>query len=302
MCVKPAVPQLGQLAVLAVPDGIMEWTPQHGHSHRCDVGLATRLQASGGRTGGVDALMDHQTMLSNQTCENSCSRQQRPTQVRKSHRPLLTGLRPASPRHEQAAWVERRSPAVPRGSTARTQALINHRELNGMLQAGSVVSPPGTALVASTYMRPRPTQGRNLDGADEAYPRPIDTRIRVGSTGRPAAMLGIAELSWSAGRPNSERRQFQLLPFAGISPNKTVEETMAMTDEIEGYVEEHAPELDPNEVRGFIADHAKPTSEPGTHIEWAVQQMRRHKERDEEDGPSLEIVEEEMRRRDETRG
>ncbi len=72
-------------------------------------------------------------------------------------------------------------------------------------------------------------------------------------------------------------------------------------DEVQGYVEENAPELDPNEVREFIAGNEKPTSEPGTHVEWAVKQLRRHQEPEwEEEHPSLEIVEEEMRRHDET--
>ena len=72
-------------------------------------------------------------------------------------------------------------------------------------------------------------------------------------------------------------------------------------DDVRGYVEENAPELDSDEVRGFIAQNQKPTSEPGTHVEWAVKQLRRHKEPEaKEEHPSLEIVEEEMRRHDET--
>jgi hypothetical protein len=73
-----------------------------------------------------------------------------------------------------------------------------------------------------------------------------------------------------------------------------------MSDEIDAYVDEHAPDIEPHDVRKFIAGNEKPTSEPGTHVEWAVKQLRRHKETDEdEEGPSLEIVEEEMRRHDE---
>ncbi len=72
-------------------------------------------------------------------------------------------------------------------------------------------------------------------------------------------------------------------------------------DEVRGYVEENAPELDPNEVRDFIAGNEQPTSEQGTQIEWAVKQLRHHKEPGaREERPSLEIVEEEMRRHDET--
>jgi hypothetical protein len=80
-----------------------------------------------------------------------------------------------------------------------------------------------------------------------------------------------------------------------------VEDIVAMSeDEIRGYIQENAPELDPKDVREFIAGNEKPTSEPGTHVEWAVKQLRRHKERErEQERPSLEIVEEEMRRHDE---
>lgn len=81
-----------------------------------------------------------------------------------------------------------------------------------------------------------------------------------------------------------------------------VEEAVAMSEDgVQGYVEENAPELDPNEVREFIARNVKPTSEPGTNIEWAVTQLRRRKEPPgEPERPSLEIIEEEMRRHDET--
>jgi hypothetical protein len=71
-------------------------------------------------------------------------------------------------------------------------------------------------------------------------------------------------------------------------------------DEIQLYIEEHAPDLDPNEVREFIAGNEKPTSEAGTPVEWAVKQLRRRREPEgSEERPSLEIVQEEMRRHDE---
>ena len=76
-------------------------------------------------------------------------------------------------------------------------------------------------------------------------------------------------------------------------------ETVDMSDEIEDYVEEHAPELDASDVREFMAEHAKPTSEPGTHVEWATKLLRGHETGQQEELPSIEIVAEEMRRHDE---
>lgn len=74
-----------------------------------------------------------------------------------------------------------------------------------------------------------------------------------------------------------------------------------MSEEIDDYVEEHAPELDPHEVRDFMAHNEKPVSEPGTQLEWATRLLRRRRADDqqEEEGPALELVEEEMRRHDE---
>jgi hypothetical protein len=74
-----------------------------------------------------------------------------------------------------------------------------------------------------------------------------------------------------------------------------------MSEEIDDYVEEHAPELDPREVRDFMAHNTKPVSEPGTQLEWATRLLRRRRaeDRQEEEGPALELVEEEMRRHDE---
>lgn len=69
-------------------------------------------------------------------------------------------------------------------------------------------------------------------------------------------------------------------------------------DEIKNYVEEHAPELDSSEVREFMAEHEKPTNEPGTQLEWATKLLRSWKAAQPEERPSIEVVEEEMRRHD----
>jgi hypothetical protein len=78
-------------------------------------------------------------------------------------------------------------------------------------------------------------------------------------------------------------------------------ETVEMSDEIEDCVAEHAPELDASDVREVMAEHEKPTSEPGTHLEWATEQLRRSTTGRPEGRPALEIVEAEMRRDDESR-
>jgi hypothetical protein len=72
-----------------------------------------------------------------------------------------------------------------------------------------------------------------------------------------------------------------------------------MSDEIDDYVREHAPELDAGEVREFMERNEKPVSEPGTEIEWATRLVRGRRGEEVEEGPSLEMVEEEMRRHDE---
>lgn len=69
-------------------------------------------------------------------------------------------------------------------------------------------------------------------------------------------------------------------------------------DEIRSYVERHAPELDPEEVGEFMRDHAKPTSEPGTTLEWATELLRRRRRGEAEERPSIELVEETMREHD----
>jgi hypothetical protein len=70
-------------------------------------------------------------------------------------------------------------------------------------------------------------------------------------------------------------------------------------DEVRNYVEKHAPELDPDEVARFIAENEKPTSEPGTPLEWATALLRRRNAGRDEEGPSIDVVAEEMRRHDE---
>ncbi len=59
-------------------------------------------------------------------------------------------------------------------------------------------------------------------------------------------------------------------------------------DHIAAHVHEHTPELDPKEVIEFMQEHAKPTSEPGTPIEWAVRLLRQRRESKLGDGPAVE--------------
>jgi len=61
-------------------------------------------------------------------------------------------------------------------------------------------------------------------------------------------------------------------------------------DQIADYVREHTPELDPKDVIEFMREHAKPTSEPGTPIEWAVRLLRQRGENELGDGPPVERV------------
>jgi len=72
-----------------------------------------------------------------------------------------------------------------------------------------------------------------------------------------------------------------------------------MSDNVKDYVAAHAPELDPREVREFMAEHEKPTNEPGTQLEWATKLLHAWRTGEREERPSLEIVEEEMRHHDE---
>ncbi len=63
------------------------------------------------------------------------------------------------------------------------------------------------------------------------------------------------------------------------------------------YVQENAPELDPDDVSQFLAEHPKPDDEPGSHVEWAVRVLRQRGENETGDGLSVDRVADELRRR-----
>jgi hypothetical protein len=69
-------------------------------------------------------------------------------------------------------------------------------------------------------------------------------------------------------------------------------------DRIADYLRGHAPELDPEHVGAFMVEHAKPDDEPGSHIEWVVRLLRQRGESAIGDGPSVDRVADELRRRD----
>jgi hypothetical protein len=69
-------------------------------------------------------------------------------------------------------------------------------------------------------------------------------------------------------------------------------------DQIADYVGEHAPELDPNDVSAFMAEHPKPDDEPSSHIGWAVRTLRERGEGEVGGGLSVERVANELRRRE----
>ncbi len=69
-------------------------------------------------------------------------------------------------------------------------------------------------------------------------------------------------------------------------------------DQIADYVGEHAPELDPQDVADFMAEHAKPDDQPGSHIGWALGVLRQRGEHQLGDGVSVDRVADELRRRD----
>jgi hypothetical protein len=73
-----------------------------------------------------------------------------------------------------------------------------------------------------------------------------------------------------------------------------------MTDqEIEDYVREYAPEMDPQEVIEFMAEHEKPEDEPDSHVAWATKLLRERGEGQFGDGAPIEKVTEAMRQHDE---
>jgi hypothetical protein len=47
-----------------------------------------------------------------------------------------------------------------------------------------------------------------------------------------------------------------------------------MPDEITTYVSRYAPELDPEDVRKFMAAHAPRDNQRGTHVQWATRMLR----------------------------
>jgi hypothetical protein len=60
----------------------------------------------------------------------------------------------------------------------------------------------------------------------------------------------------------------------------------------------HAPELDAQEVKTFMAEHAKPDDEPGSHVAWAVRVLRQRGEGETGEGLSVDRVVNEIRRRE----
>ncbi len=73
-----------------------------------------------------------------------------------------------------------------------------------------------------------------------------------------------------------------------------------MTDpkhNVDDYVREYAPQLDPEDVRDFMAEHPKPEDETDSHVQWAVRVLRDRGEGEAGDGLSVDRVVNEIRRR-----
>ncbi|HEX3690408.1 MAG TPA: hypothetical protein VHV28_11940 [Solirubrobacteraceae bacterium] len=70
----------------------------------------------------------------------------------------------------------------------------------------------------------------------------------------------------------------------------------APSQQVIDYVAERAPELDPAEVGRFMAAHAKPDDEAGSHVAWAVRVMRETGEGEVGDGLPVDRVVNEIRR------
>ena len=70
------------------------------------------------------------------------------------------------------------------------------------------------------------------------------------------------------------------------------------SQEIQQYVGDHAPELNPDDVVAFMQAHSKPEDEPGSHVEWATRILRQRGEGEFGDGLSPDRVADELRRRD----
>ena len=72
----------------------------------------------------------------------------------------------------------------------------------------------------------------------------------------------------------------------------------APSQEIADFVAERAPELDPADVNRFMAAHAKPADEPGSHVAWAVRVLRETGEGEVGRGLPVDRVVSEIRRMD----
>jgi hypothetical protein len=68
-------------------------------------------------------------------------------------------------------------------------------------------------------------------------------------------------------------------------------------DQITRYVEQHAPELDPGDVKAFMDEHPRPDDAEGSHVEWAVAVLRARGEREFGEGLPVDRVVDEIRRR-----
>ena len=69
--------------------------------------------------------------------------------------------------------------------------------------------------------------------------------------------------------------------------------------EIEEAVTQYAPELKIEEVREFMAEHAKPDDEPDSHAVWAAKLLRQRGESSFGERASTEHVADALRQRDE---
>ena len=67
--------------------------------------------------------------------------------------------------------------------------------------------------------------------------------------------------------------------------------------EVTEYLSEHAPELDPEDVSAFMAEHPKPEDETASHLGWAVRVLRERGEGEVGEGLRVDQVVNEIRRR-----
>ena len=72
----------------------------------------------------------------------------------------------------------------------------------------------------------------------------------------------------------------------------------APSQEVIDFVARRAPELDPAEVAGFMAKHAKPAGERESHVAWAVRVLRETGEGELGAGLPVDRVVSEIRRLD----